>query len=94
MKNKNLKDLKTRAAFKIFEVVLIQKKLMGRHFNFLESLNLNLNLNLKLSPCQSKNRCILTARPKAICSDFKLSRIKARELGLNGLINGFKKVSW
>jgi small subunit ribosomal protein S14 len=88
MKNKNLKDLKTRAAFKIFEVVLIQKKLMGRHFNFLES------LNLKLSPCQSKNRCILTARPKAICSDFKLSRIKARELGLNGLINGFKKVSW
>ena len=88
MKNKNLKDLKTRAAFKIFEVVLIQNKLMGRHFNFLES------LNLKLSPCQSKNRCILTARPKAICSDFKLSRIKARELGLNGLINGFKKVSW
>ena len=88
MKNKNLKDLKTRAAFKIFEVVLIQKKLMGRHFNFLES------FNLKLSPCQSKNRCILTARPKAICSDFKLSRIKARELGLNGLINGFKKVSW
>jgi small subunit ribosomal protein S14 len=88
MKNKNLKDLKTRAAFKIFEVVLIQKKLMGRHFNFLES------LNLKLSPCQSMNRCILTARPKAICSDFKLSRIKARELGLNGLINGFKKVSW
>ena len=90
MKNKNLKDLKTRAALKIFELVLIQKKLMGRRLNFLESLN----LNLKLSPCQSKNRCILTARPKAICSDFKLSRIKARELGLNGLINGFKKVSW
>ena len=88
MKNKNLKDLKTRAAFKIFELVLIQKKLMGRGLNFLE------NLNLKVSSCESKNRCILTARPKAICSDFKLSRIKTRELGLNGLINGFKKVSW
>jgi ribosomal protein S14 len=88
MKNKNLKDLKIRAAFKIFELVFIQKKLMGRCLNFLES------LNLKVSPCQSKNRCILTARPKAICSDFKLSRIKTRELGLNGLINGFKKVSW
>jgi len=88
MKNKNLKDLKIRAAFKIFEVALIQKKLMKRRLNFLSS------LNLKVSPGQSKNRCILTARPKAICSDFKLSRIKTRELGLNGLINGFKKVSW
>ena len=88
MKNKNLKDLKTRSTFKIFELVLIQKKLMIRHLNFLET------LNFKVSLCQSKNRCILTARPKAICSDFKLSRIKTRELGLNGLINGFKKVSW
>ena len=88
MKNKNLKDLKTRATFKIFELVLIQKKLIVRRLNFLET------LNLKVTPCQSKNRCILTARPKAICSDFKLSRIKTRELGLNGLINGFKKVSW
>ena len=88
MKNKNLKDLKTRATFKIFELVLIQKKLMIRGLNFLET------LNFKVSLCQSKNRCILTARPKAICSDFKLSRIKTRELGLNGLINGFKKVSW
>jgi ribosomal protein S14 len=88
MKNKNLKDLKTRTTFKIFELVLIQKKLIVRRLNFLET------LNLKVTPCQSKNRCILTARPKAICSDFKLSRIKTRELGLNGLINGFKKVSW
>jgi ribosomal protein S14 len=88
MKNKNLKDLKTRTTFKIFELVLIQKKLIIRRLNFLET------LNLKVTPCQSKNRCILTARPKAICSDFKLSRIKTRELGLNGLINGFKKVSW
>jgi len=61
---------------------------MIRGLNFLET------LNFKVSLCQSKNRCILTARPKAICSDFKLSRIKTRELGLNGLINGFKKVSW
>ena len=88
MKNKNLKDLKTRSTFKIFELVLIQKKLMIRGLNFLET------LNFKVSLCQSKNCCILTARPKAICSDFKLSRIKTRELGLNGLINGFKKVSW
>ncbi len=88
MKNKNLKDLKIRTAIKIFELGLIQKKLMRRRLNFLSS------LNLKVSPGQSKNRCILTARPKAICSDFKLSRIKTRELGLNGLINGFKKVSW
>jgi ribosomal protein S14 len=88
MKNKNLKDLKTRTTFKIFELALIQKKLIIRRLNFLET------LNLKVTPCQSKNRCILTARPKAICSDFKLSRIKTRELGLNGLINGFKKVSW
>lgn len=91
MKNKNLQDFKKRAAFKIFELVFIHKKLTGRrlNLNFLDSLNTKVS-----SSCRSKNRCILTGRPKGICSDFKLSRIKARELGLNGLINGFKKVSW
>ena len=56
--------------------------------NFLE------RFHLHTGDIQVKNRCILTGRSKGICSDFRLSRIKTRDLGSNGLINGFKKVSW
>ena len=74
---------------KKFELILLQKKvskIINR--NFLEKFHLH------AGDIQIKNRCTLTGRSKGICSDFKLSRIKTRDLGLNGLINGLKKVSW
>jgi small subunit ribosomal protein S14 len=89
MKHSNFKDFKKRQIVKKFELVLLQKKIsniLNRHF--LERLEPN------TESTQVKNRCILTARSKGICSDFRLSRIKTRELGSNGLVNGFKKVSW
>ena len=89
MKNKNLKDLNKREMLKKFELILLQKKvskIINR--NFLEKFHLH------AGDIQIKNRCTLTGRSKGICSDFKLSRIKTRDLGLNGLINGLKKVSW
>jgi small subunit ribosomal protein S14 len=89
MKNRNLKDLNKRKMLKKFELILLQKKvskIINR--NFLEKFHLH------AGDIQIKNRCTLTGRSKGICSDFKLSRIKTRDLGSNGLINGLKKVSW
>ena len=89
MKRRNLKDLKKRQIVAKLELVSLQRKISRRlSRQFFES------LNIPVHDFQLKNRCILTSRSKGICSDFKLSRIKTRELGLNGLINGLKKVSW
>lgn len=89
MKHSNFKDFQKRLVVKKFELILLQKKMSKiLRRRILE------NQNAIVRDSQIKNRCILTARPKGICSDFKLSRIKTRELALNGLINGLKKVSW
>jgi small subunit ribosomal protein S14 len=89
MKHRNLKDFKKRLTVEKLELISLQKKISKRlNRQFLES------VDTRVYDFQLKNRCVLTARSKGICSDFKLSRIKTRELGLNGLINGLKKVSW
>ena len=89
MKRRNLKDFKKRQIVAKLELVSLQQKISKRlSRQFFES------LNIPVHDFQLKNRCILTSRSKGICSDFKLSRIKTRELGSNGLINGLKKVSW
>lgn len=41
-----------------------------------------------------RNRCELTGRGQAVYRRFKLSRIKLRELGSQGLIPGLRKSSW
>ena len=46
------------------------------------------------SPVRLKNRCMLTGRPRAYLSRFGISRIKFRELALQGKIPGVKKTSW
>lgn len=89
MKHSNFKDFKKRSFVDKFELILLQKKISKRlNRQFLE------NFKPSIYDFRLKNRCILTARSKGICSDFKLSRIKTRELASNGLINGLKKVSW
>ena len=40
------------------------------------------------------NRCQITGRPKGYMGDFGVSRIKFRELALNGKIPGITKASW
>lgn len=46
------------------------------------------------NPNRIRNRCELTGRPRAYYRKFKLSRIKLRELGSQGLIPGLVKSSW
>jgi len=46
------------------------------------------------SPVRLKNRCMLTGRPRGYIRRFGISRIKFRELALEGKIPGVKKTSW
>jgi small subunit ribosomal protein S14 len=46
------------------------------------------------SPVRLHNRCKLTGRPRAYMRRFGISRIKFRELALQGKIPGVKKTSW
>lgn len=46
------------------------------------------------SPVRLKNRCRLTGRPRGYVRFFGISRVKLRELALNGKIPGLKKASW
>jgi small subunit ribosomal protein S14 len=46
------------------------------------------------SPVRLRNRCQITGRPRAYIRQFGVSRIKFRELALQGRIPGVKKASW
>ncbi|MGD6858705.1 MAG: 30S ribosomal protein S14 [Enterobacteriaceae bacterium] len=46
------------------------------------------------SKSRVRNRCLQTGRPRAFLRNFGLSRIKFRELAVNGEIPGIKKSSW
>ena len=46
------------------------------------------------STTRVRNRCLLTGRPRGTLRDFKMSRIKFRELASSGLLNGVRKASW
>ncbi len=46
------------------------------------------------SPVRIKNRCFATGRGRGYMRDFGLSRIKFRELAVEGKIPGVRKSSW
>jgi len=46
------------------------------------------------SPTRLKNLCALTGRSRSVYRKFKVSRIKLRELALEGKIPGMRKSSW
>ena len=46
------------------------------------------------SPVRLKNRCKITGRGRGYLRRFGISRIKFRELALQGKIPGVKKASW
>jgi len=46
------------------------------------------------SPTRLRNLCALTGRSRAVYRKFKISRIKLRELALEGKIPGMRKASW
>ncbi len=41
-----------------------------------------------------KNRCVLTNRSKGVYRQFRMSRVRLREMLANGLIPGYKKAVW
>lgn len=46
------------------------------------------------SPTRVRNRCSLTGRSRGYISKYGVSRIKFRELALEGKIPGVRKASW
>jgi small subunit ribosomal protein S14 len=46
------------------------------------------------SPTRARNLCALTGRSRGVYRKFKISRIKMRELALQGKIPGMRKASW
>ena len=46
------------------------------------------------NPIRLRNRCRLTGRPRGYIRYFGISRIKFRELALDGKIPGVTKASW
>jgi small subunit ribosomal protein S14 len=46
------------------------------------------------SPTRLRNLCALTGRSRGVYRKFKLSRIKLRELALEGKVPGMRKSSW
>ncbi len=46
------------------------------------------------SPVRVRNRCKITGRPRGYMRTFGISRIKFRELALEGKIPGITKKSW
>ena len=52
------------------------------------------NLPRDASPTRVRLRCEVTGRPRGNYRKFRLSRIKFRELSLQGLVPGITKSSW
>ena len=46
------------------------------------------------SPTRIRNLCALTGRSRSVYRKFKISRIKLRELALQGKVPGMRKASW
>lgn len=53
-----------------------------------------INLPRNASPTRVRNRCSLTGRARGFISKYGISRIKFRELALEGKIPGVRKASW
>jgi small subunit ribosomal protein S14 len=92
---KNSPDKKIRFLFKQQELKLLVTKILSRTINSLSKVVVfSHKASAKFSLVQVKNRCVLTGRSKGTYAGYRISRIKLRELTLDGLVNGLKKASW
>jgi len=94
MKYKILVDKKKRFLFKKNELKNISIKIGIR-------LNQRLNVNSFIKPFEKNavltkinNRCFVSSRSKGVYRKFKVSRLKFRDILLNGNYPGFKKNCW
>jgi small subunit ribosomal protein S14 len=76
---------------------VLKEKIYDRSLPLEERFALSLKIS-KLPRNSSKvryrNRCLLSGRPRGNLRDFRLSRIAARELALDGRLPGVIKASW
>jgi small subunit ribosomal protein S14 len=79
-KRKELREITLDPKIDIEERLLAQKKLQALPRNG--------------SATRVKSRCVITGRSHAVYRKFGLSRIKFRELALDGKIPGVTKASW
>jgi small subunit ribosomal protein S14 len=99
MSNLIQRDGKKRNLHLIYEIKRVQYKSiindlsLSKEIRYASQLLLN-KLPRNSSRIRIKNRCILTGRNHSILREFKLSRIKLRELASQGLLMGIKKSSW
>ena len=98
MKSLIYNDKLRRKNFFFEEKNLKLEKLIKKNnfiFNFQKYLlYVNTNFKINVTETRLKNCCLLTSRSSSISRIFRISRIKFRELGRQGLLTGLKKSSW
>ena len=93
-KNLNRKNIvnKFKERRENFKKKIMQKDLsMEERFKIQSKLN---DLPRDSSKIRIRNRCKLTGRTRGVYRKFGLSRIKIRELSMNGALPGVVKSSW
>ena len=75
----------------------LKKKIMQKDLSMEERFKLQSQINdlpRDSSNIRLRNRCEITGRTRGVYRKFGLSRIKLRELTMNGLLPGVVKSSW
>jgi small subunit ribosomal protein S14 len=96
MRYKLVLDNKKRRLFKKNEVkrVCLKIGLRLKYKLTLKSITELADLAKNSSFSKIQTRCFITGRSKSVYRKFGVSRIKLREMILNGLQTGLKKSSW
>ena len=75
----------------------LKKQIKNKNLSLEERIKLQSKLNdlpRDSSRVRIRNRCKLTGRTRSVYRKFGLSRIKLRELSMNGALPGVVKSSW
>ena len=99
LKKNIILDKKKRELFNRYQSVRVGLKSLIKNANLsfqrkqiaVKKLN---SLPRNSSKVRIVNRCVLTGRGRGVFKAFRLSRIRFRELGSQGLIPGLTKKSW
>ena len=77
--------------------LILKKKIKNKDLNLEERFNFQSKLNelpRDSSRVRFRNRCLITGRARSVYRKFNLSRIKIRELAMDGFLPGVTKASW
>ena len=99
MKGKIQKEKKNQRLHAAYELERIRLKVLQRDSRSGWEDRMRGMLELGSLPRNSsstrlRNRCVLTGRSGSVLRQFKLSRIKFRELAENSMLPGVRKSSW